>query len=57
MNNGAAGYPDGLSDCKACKGAQCNSCHKSMPYSKAFDNNSCGYDCVKNGNWQEGVYT
>lgn len=57
MNNGAAGYPDGLSDCKNCKGAKCTSCSKSMPFSQAYDDSSCGYDCVKNGQWQEGVYT
>jgi len=51
MNNGAAGIPDGKSDCAACIGAQCTSCSKSMAYSKAFDPTSCGYDCVKNGSW------
>jgi len=57
MNNGAQGIPDGKSDCAACVGAQCNSCSKSMKFSKAFDPNSCGYDCQKGGSWQEGVYT
>lgn len=28
-----------------------------MEYSKAFDTNSCGYDCEVNGGWVEGVYT
>ena len=28
-----------------------------MAYSKAFDADSCGYDCEVNGQWQEGVYT
>ena len=51
MNNGAAGIPDGKSDCAACIGAQCTSCSKSMKYSKAFNANSCGYDCVSNGSW------
>ena len=50
MNNGAAGIPDGKSDCTKCVGAQCDSCNKSMAYSKAFDPNSCGYDC-DNGGW------
>lgn len=57
MNNGAAGIPDGKSDCEACIGEQCSSCNKSMAYSKAFDPNSCGYDCEVNGEWKEGVYT
>jgi len=57
MNNGAMGIPDGKSDCTACIGAQCNSCSKSMKYSKAFVADACGYTCVVNGQWQEGVYT
>lgn len=57
MNNGAMGIPDGKSDCKACVGTYCNSCSKSMAYSKAYDPNSCGYDCEQNGSWKEGVYT
>ena len=57
MNNGAAGLPDGKSDCSKCVGDQCDSCTKSMAYSKAFDADSCGYDCEVNGQWQEGVYT
>ena len=57
MNDGAAGIPDGKSDCSACVGDQCSSCTKSMAYSKAFDADSCGYDCEVDGRWQEGVYT
>ena len=57
MNAGAAGPPDGKSDCAACVGAQCSSCNKSMKYSKAHDPNVCGYTCSVNGQWQEGVYT
>ena len=57
MNNGAAGIPDGKSDCSTCKGDQCNSCSKSMKYSPAYNSNSCGYDCIVNGQWQEGVFT
>jgi len=56
MNNGAMGPPDGMSDCAKCVGTYCNSCTKSMKFSKAYDANSCGYDCGKNG-WTEGVYT
>jgi len=57
MNDGAAGFPDGQSDCDNCKGDQCNSCSKSMKYSKAFDDSSCGYDTGDSGNWKEGVFT
>jgi alpha-amylase len=57
MNNGAQGPPDGKSDCKNCVGDQCNSCNKSVPYSKAYKADSCGYDCGDGGNWIEGVYT
>jgi alpha-amylase len=51
MNNGAAGPPDGKSDCAKCTGAQCTSCSKSMKYSKAHDANVCGYTCSVNGQW------
>jgi alpha-amylase len=57
MDNGAAGFPDGHSDCDKCVGENCGGCTKSMKYSPAYDPNSCGYDCVKDGQWQEGVYT
>mmetsp|Transcript_22645 Transcript_22645/g.20125 ORF Transcript_22645/g.20125 Transcript_22645/m.20125 type:complete len:607 (+) Transcript_22645:62-1882(+) len=57
MNDGAAGYPDGLSDCKQCKGKQCDSCSKSMEYSKAYDADACGYTCEVDGQWIEGVFT
>jgi len=51
MNNGAMGIPDGKSDCSKCVGDQCNSCSKSMPYSQAFNPNSCGYDCDTGSGW------
>jgi len=57
MNNGAMGIPDGKSDCAKCVGDQCKSCSKSMPFSQAFKADSCGYDCLANGSWQQGVYT
>jgi len=57
MNNGAQGVPDGKSDCNNCVGDQCNSCSKSMAYSKAHDPNVCGYTCEVDGQWQEGVFT
>ena len=58
MNNGARGYPDGKSDCSACTGKQCKEeCSKSVPYQKAYDPNSTGYDSGDSGNWKEGTYT
>ena len=58
MNNGGAGFPDGGSDCSKCTGTQCkNNCNKSVPYQKAYDPNSKGYDCGSNGSWKEGTYT
>ena len=56
MNNGAAGFPDGLSDCDNCVGDQCNSCTKSMKKKTAFKADSCGYDTDKGG-WIEGEFT
>eukprot|EP00727_Mastigamoeba_balamuthi_P001303 m51a1_g1117 hypothetical protein (851) ;mRNA; f:163061-166336 len=38
----AQGIPDGKSDCSLCK-YTCTTCH-GMPYTKAHDPNSCGYD-------------
>ena len=58
MNNGGRGFPDGKSDCSACTGEQCkNECNKSVPYQKAYDPNSTGYDSGDGGNWKEGTYT
>jgi alpha-amylase len=57
MNNGAAGFPDGRSDCDTCKGDHCQDCSKSMKYSKAYDADACGYTCEVDGQWMEGVYT
>jgi alpha-amylase len=57
MNDGAAGVPDGKSDCAKCVGDQCSTCNKSMKYSKAHDPSVCGYTCEVDGAWKEGVYT
>jgi len=58
MNNGAGGFPDGKSDCSACTGEQCkNNCNKSVPYQKAYNPSSTGYDAGDSGNWKEGTYT
>ena len=58
MNNGGAGFPDGKSDCSACTGEQCkNNCSKSVPYQKAYNPSSTGYDTGDSGNWKEGTYT
>ena len=58
MNNGANGIPDGKSDCAKCTSNTCKTkCTKSVPYKKAFDINSKGYDAGDNSNWKEGTYT
>ena len=58
MNNGASGFPDGKSDCNNCKGKHCKDyCTKSMPYQKAYDPKSRGYDSGNKMNWKEGTYT
>ena len=58
MENGGAGFPDGKSECKNCTGEQCkNNCSKSVPYQKAYDPNSTGYDTGDKANWKEGSYT
>jgi alpha-amylase len=40
FDNGAAGFPDGYSDCS---GSSSDSCTLSVPYEKAFQSGSCGY--------------
>ena len=58
MNNGGAGFPDGKSDCCKCTGEQCrNNCNKSVPYQKAYNPNSTGYDTGNSWDWKEGTYT
>ena len=58
MENGGAGFPDGKSDCANCTGEQCkNYCSKSVPYQKAYNPNSTGYDTGDKANWKEGSYT
>ncbi|KAG5651352.1 hypothetical protein H0H81_008991 [Sphagnurus paluster] len=53
-SNGAAGFPDGYSDCARFKGT--GTC-VSMPKATAYDANACGYSVIQNGAWTEGVYT
>ena len=58
MNNGGIGFPDGKSDCKKCINKECNNtCKKSVPYQKAYDPLSEGYDAGNKTNWKEGTYT
>ena len=58
MENGGAGFPDGKSECSNCTGEQCKkNCSKSVPYQKAYDPNSTGYDTGDKTNWKEGSYT
>ena len=55
---GAYSFPDGASDCSNCATDDCRSkCTKSMPKSQAHRDDVCGYTCVENGSWVEGVYT
>ena len=57
-NNGGIGFPDGKSDCKKCKNEQCkNECTKSVPFQKAYNPLSLGYDSGNETNWKEGTYT
>ena len=52
------GYPDGKSDCSRCTGTQCReNCRYSVPYQKAYDPNSRGYDAGSFNNWKENTYT
>ena len=56
--NDAYGYPDGKSDCTRCTGEQCkNNCRKSVPYQKAYNPASIGYDTESFENWKENEYT
>ena len=56
--NNAYGYPDGKSDCTRCTGEQCkNNCRKSVPYQKAYNPASIGYDTESFENWKENEYT
>ena len=56
--NGANGFPDGKSDCSKCNTIDCKRfCKKSVPYSKAYDPLSRGYDAGSINNWKEGTYT
>ena len=55
----AYGYPDGKSDCSRCnQNTQCSqNCRRSVPYQKAYNPNSQGYDAGSSGNWKENTYT
>ena len=48
--NSGTGFPDGKSDCG-------NACYKSVPYVKAYEPLSTGYDTKEEANWIEGNYT
>jgi alpha-amylase len=43
FEDGAAGFPDGYSDCSDFDASEGQTCTVSMPYEKAFRNGSCGY--------------
>lgn len=57
--NEANGFPDGKSDCSKCNTLYCKkNCIKSVPYSKAYNRLSRGYDAGNNlENWINGTYT
>ena len=58
MNNGGFGFPDGKSDCSKCINEQCrNTCTKSVPFQKAYNPLSIGYDPGDSSNWKEGTYS
>ena len=58
MNNGGIGFPDGKSDCQKCINEECKStCTKSVPYQKAYNPLSVGYDAGDGEDWKEGTYT
>ena len=58
MNDGASGFPDGKSDCNSCVGQHCKDyCSKSMPYQKAYNPLSEGYDSGDKSHWKQGTYT
>ena len=58
MNNGGFSFPDGKSDCNKCINEECkNSCTKSVPYQKAYNPLSIGYDPGNGTDWKEGTYT
>ena len=53
-----AGIPDGKSDCSFCETEKCHSdCTKNVPYRKAYNPLSTGYDTGDLNNWIEGEYT
>ena len=56
--NNATGFPDGKSDCAKCQEDICRKfCNKSVPYQKAYDPLSIGYDTGNKDSWKEGMYT
>ena len=56
--NGSTGFPDGNSDCSKCHSDMCNLyCKKSVPYKKAYNPKSVGYDTGNSETWKEGEYT
>ncbi|KAJ3396209.1 hypothetical protein HDU92_003667 [Lobulomyces angularis] len=53
-DNGAKGFPDGLSDCKRYKGTlPC----KTVPYTPAYISDSCGYSVIFDGKFTGTKYT
>jgi len=46
MDNGASGFPDGLSDCALYTGSQPKGACMGVPYNQAFQAAACGYNMV-----------
>ena len=56
--NNATGFPDGKSDCSKCISINCKkNCKKNVPYEKAYNPLSKGYDSGNIENWKNGTYT
>ncbi|KAJ3396067.1 hypothetical protein HDU92_004192 [Lobulomyces angularis] len=51
----AVGYPDGKSDCSLYTGKE-SGC-KTVPFTKAYIADSCGYSVIKDGKWIPNRYT
>ena len=59
MDSGGYSFPDGKSQCSKCNTIQCSTtCTKSVPFQKAYNPLSTGYDPGDGiENWKEGTYT
>ena len=52
--NGSTSFPDGNSDCSKCLSDIYKLyCRKSVPYKKAYNSKSVGYDTGNSENWKD----